>query len=374
MSNLENAVSTPTKEIDGKFFNSVIESLEVCVLPLGDKLEDNQDVINDSQLDKANDSEPNFSMPRPLHFIATFDRKNSLGLILSEANIEEDEDDENLERSRAVWKLATQGACQGEVFVRDIVKDGQADKMGIIEIGDRLVGFGEFPFSNNGFEGFLSMLNKVPERAKNIKIHFDRESQVLWNTEQSSTETNAIQVSSQGAWSAKGRRKANKDTFILQEIHDSKHSVLVAGIFDGHGGDAASKTALQILPSFLSTQLKTGELSQAVQSAWEMTCDTYKEGCSIYGECVADYDQREGILMAGTGSKDLVAGTTASIGALSMNGEDEDELIVLNCGDSRTLIVGEPRDKSLKSFVHFVTKDHSPKCKSEAERLKKGII
>ena len=59
MSNLENAVSTPTKEIDGKFFNSVIESLEVCVLPLGDKLEDNQDVINDSQLDKANDSEPN---------------------------------------------------------------------------------------------------------------------------------------------------------------------------------------------------------------------------------------------------------------------------------------------------------------------------
>ena len=119
--------------------------------------------------------------------------------------------------------------------------------------------------------------------------------------------------------------------------------------------------------------MKTGELSQAVQSAWEMTCDTYKEGCSIYGECVADYDQREGILMAGTGSKDLVAGTTASIGALSMNVDDKDELIVLNCGDSRTLIVREARDKLLKSFVHFVTKDHSPKCKSEAERLKKGI-
>lgn len=373
ITNLQDTTSTPSKEVDGKFFDSVIASLEVCVVPSSDDLENNEDVSIDSVPEKIGNFEPNFSKPRPLHFIASFERKNSLGLILSEVDTEDDEDDENLKSTRAAWKHATEGACQGEVFVRDIVKDGQADKLGIIEIGDRLVGVGEFPFSNNGFEGFLNMLNKVPERAKNIKIHFDRESKVLQNTEKCTSEINTVNVSSQGAWSSKGRRKANEDTVILQEINDGECSVLVAGVFDGHGGGAASKTALQVLPSFLSTQLKTGEVSQAIQSAWEMTCDTYKEGCSIYGECVADYDQREGILMAGTGSKDLVAGTTASIGALSINGENKDELIVLNCGDSRTLVVGEPRDKSSNSFIHFVTKDHSPKCQSEAERLKAGI-
>jgi len=159
----------------------------------------------------------------------------------------------------------------------------------------------------------------------------------------------------------------------LQEIHDKEmHSVLVAGVFDGHGGEAAAKTASQILPSLLSTQVsKFGNLSEALQSAWDSTCDAYQDGCSIHGECVAEYDPREGVLVAGTGSKDLISGTTAAVAVLSTDG-GANELTILNCGDSRTLVVGQPKDEAINTCLHFVTKDHSPSCKSERERLRIG--
>ena len=54
------------------------------------------------------------------------------------------------------------------------------------------------------------------------------------------------------------------------------------------------------------------------------------------GECVAEYDAQDGVLLASTGSEDLVAGTTASVATLK-----ENELTVLNCRDSRTLLVNK---------------------------------
>ena len=368
MTNLESETIVSREDIDGPYFDSVITTLELCSVPDDDEEMDYEVPINPPNLDKSK-----FVIPRPLHYIATFERGTSLGLILSEAETdEEDEDDENLKKTRQAWEIATQNAGEGEVFVRGIVEDGQAESMGIIEIGDRLVGVGEFPFFNSGFGGFLQMLDRVPTQAKNIKIHFDRQSKVLQSKLVTSSRTSNTSISSQGAWSTKGKRNQNEDTFILQEIHDDEmHSVLIAGIFDGHGGDAASKTACQILPSLLSTELKSENLPNALKSAWDTTCETYQDGCSIYGECVADYDPREGVLVAGTGAKDLIAGTTAAVAALSID-PATDELIVLNCGDSRTLIIGEPKDKSMKECVHFVTKDHSPRCKSEADRLRAG--
>ena len=70
------------------------------------------------------------TLSRPLHYVATFSRQKPLGLVLSEA----DEEDEPF------WKEATKNAELGEVFVKEIVPDGQADKLGIFEIGDQLQG------------------------------------------------------------------------------------------------------------------------------------------------------------------------------------------------------------------------------------------
>ena len=95
-----------------------------------------------------------------------------------------------------------------------------------------------------------------------------------------------------------------------------------------------------------------------MEAAWDATCTTYRNGCDT-AECIADYDELDGILNASTGSTTLVAGTTASVVAV-----EKSEMTVLNCGDSRTLLV------SSEGNVIFATQDHSPE--TEMERLQLG--
>ena len=163
-SNCDNKFSR--KEYDGAFFDSVIETFETCTIPDygGDENDDN--AVNSNQIDSS------FVKPRPLHYVLTFDRGLSLGLVLSEAFTDDSDNEESPEDNisdKEAWSKATEDAEEGEVFVREIVKDGQADEMGLVEVGDRLVAVGDFPFANNGFEGFLKMLEKVPGAAKTIK-------------------------------------------------------------------------------------------------------------------------------------------------------------------------------------------------------------
>lgn len=47
-------------------------------------------------------------------------------------------------------------------------------------------------------------------------------------------------------------------------------------------------------------------------------------------------------------------------------------MAVLNCGDSRTLLVGEVRDNRSESVVAFETRDHSPDDELEIQRLQRG--
>jgi hypothetical protein len=84
--------------------------------------------------------------------------------------------------------------------------------------------------------------------------------------------------------------------------------ILLAGVFDGHAGTAASKTCASILPPLFTTELmgSSKPIKEALEKAWETTCNTYRGGCDENGECIVDYDPREGILFADTGSKDLV--------------------------------------------------------------------
>jgi serine/threonine protein phosphatase PrpC len=151
----------------------------------------------------------------------------------------------------------------------------------------------------------------------------------------------------------------------LHEIHDTKdRSVLIAGIMDGHGGTAASTMVSEQLPNLLSNQLLVNRLSvpDAFKESWETVCNAYRQQCTNEDECIAEYDPVEGILMANTGSEDLVAGTTASVMVLD---EKTGKLTLLNCGDSRSLVV------TSQGKVKFATDDHTPQ--TEQQRLKVGL-
>lgn len=70
------------------------------------------------------------------------------------------------------------------------------------------------------------------------------------------------------------------------------------------------------------------------------------------------------------------AGTTATIAAISLNPTGTSELTVLNCGDSRTILVGElisqSKESADNSVVVFETRDHSPNKEVEIKRLVRG--
>jgi serine/threonine protein phosphatase PrpC/serine/threonine protein kinase len=320
---------------DGPFFESVLRAMDNCDLP-----------------------EVDFVAPRPLHFVASFRRGLSLGLVLTEPGEDVELEGDNLSK----WNEATGNANPGDVFVMDIVPGGQAEELGVFEIGDQLHAVGNLPVANGGFEKVVDMLQERPKSTKYVKLQFDRASVRQLSDAQVDTTTSApVRIVDEGAWSSLGRRKANEDFFVLHDINIDK-DVLLAGVFDGHGGKAAAQTASQLMPSLFTEELTKGALTsrQAIELAWQTTCDTYRNGCDEMGQCVADYDTIDGILLASTGSDDLVAGTTASVVALN-----ENELTVLNCGDSRTLLV------NTEGRIVFQTSDHSPE--TEVGRLQRGI-
>ena len=136
-------------------------------------------------------------------FCSNFRRHVPLGITLSE--IDEECTDPK-------WIEATKGAQLGDVFVQSIVPDSQADLMGILEVGDRVQGVGELPLAGKGFERVVQMLEQQPKGAKYVKLHFDRKPSRVASSEATSSDVHA-KVVEQGAWSTKGRRKAQEDTF-----------------------------------------------------------------------------------------------------------------------------------------------------------------
>jgi hypothetical protein len=82
-------------------------------------------------------------------------------------------------------------------------------------------------------------------RSSTVKIHFDRRvssSDTLQADESEPTnESDMLSVVAHGAWSSLGKRKTQEDGFILHEINTNYGTkVLLSGVFDGHGGNAAS--------------------------------------------------------------------------------------------------------------------------------------
>jgi protein phosphatase PTC1 len=157
---------------------------------------------------------------------------------------------------------------------------------------------------------------------------------------------------------------------VVVEVHDTKdRSILLAGIMDGHLGKAASSEVRENLPQYFSEELLRGvgngdkiPVESLLQGAWKQTCDAYGLACASEDDCVADYDPREGILMANTGSADTAAGTTTCVVALD---KKSSYLAVLNCGDSRGLVIDKEGELVFKTY------DHKPD--REIERFTQGI-
>ena len=150
--------------------------------------------------------------PYPLHYIATFSRSKSLGLILSEVDPDGKYEDELGEEDDKIWKGSTSNAQPGEVYIRGVVEGSQADMMDIFEVGDRVMGVGEFPFFAEGFDTVVEMLQRQPKYAKCVTLHFDRQSRGRLHAYETAPPRSA-KVVGQGAWSACGRRKYQEDRF-----------------------------------------------------------------------------------------------------------------------------------------------------------------
>jgi serine/threonine protein phosphatase PrpC len=189
-----------------------------------------------------------------------------------------------------------------------------------------------------------------------------------------------LEIIDQGAWVSKGKRSTQEDAYVLQEIHvddgtdkddNNSYSYVLAGVFDGHLGSAASMFVQnEISQSFRNELLLTKrtrsnnnnnepfEIGNIIRNAWDNVCTTYREQCQqIVNDdgstsCAAEYDPVNGILLASTGSKDAIAGTTA---VMFIVDKVQRTITTFNCGDSRGLLID-----SITGSILFQTTDHTP--------------
>jgi hypothetical protein len=119
------------RDVDGSYLMEVLESLDLCIIPPS----------------------------RPLHFVATFDRNEPLGLLLAESDTDSSKIENIVDAER--WTQIKEDAISGEVYVQGIIHDGQAESMGIFEVGDRLQGVGELPLAEGGFQRAINMVGGI---------------------------------------------------------------------------------------------------------------------------------------------------------------------------------------------------------------------
>jgi len=171
------------------YFESVIEAFESCSFDLTG------------------------NMPRPLAFLASFEKGKPVGLLLAEAS--EVENDGSMSTDEwDKWQRGTEMALPGEVFVRGWEHGSQAEQLGIFEVGDRLRGVGELPFVDQGFDQAVNLISRQP-KSGSLTLHFDRIStpKSQPKSDQVTESSNSYTVTGQGAWKSGGRRGAQEDAF-----------------------------------------------------------------------------------------------------------------------------------------------------------------
>jgi serine/threonine protein kinase len=144
--------------VDGAYLQEVLQSMDICIISEDDTTTSDFSTRStvsavssttpptiSTRATLTTDTEELVLSSRPLQYVATFRRKESLGLLLAEAFDEENKvsaailEEMTNESHRAYWQhVIVPHARPREVYIYGIVPSGQADEMGIFEVGVRV--------------------------------------------------------------------------------------------------------------------------------------------------------------------------------------------------------------------------------------------
>eukprot|EP01023_Acetabularia_acetabulum_P000438 TRINITY_DN10173_c0_g1_i3.p1 TRINITY_DN10173_c0_g1~~TRINITY_DN10173_c0_g1_i3.p1 ORF type:complete len:334 (+),score=80.27 TRINITY_DN10173_c0_g1_i3:349-1350(+) len=165
--------------------------------------------------------------------------------------------------------------------------------------------------------------------------------------------TSSPAIKDSGAYTVLGKtRKQNEDRYTIEVSEDQKvgNPYAFVGVFDGHGGYAASQWLEENLLDYIAKEWQDGKLPEACLSKGFLRADKYlltPGGFMGMGE--------RGI----GGSK---CGSTAAIFLLFKETDGSTKLLTGNCGDARILLISS-------SGVEQLSEDHVPDSEAERERI-----
>jgi serine/threonine protein phosphatase PrpC len=272
------------------------------------------------------------------------------------------------------------GGSSGGVVVDGILPGASAAACDQIRAGDRLVAVDGKAVRDAPFEDVMALLSA--RRRSAVALDFERrcdadECDVSGTVLDGADAPADMTVSGEAAAGGNGRmwvldagvsedlgaRRVQEDTHVLTSFTTSPavgppSRCVLAAVFDGHRGGAASAHAAEHLPGAVRSALARGEPSP-LAAAWRAVCDSYA-------------------------ARMLQDGCTATAALLTDDGRCE----IVNVGDSRTVVVAEdgrgdgqePSDRasdccapdSIVPSVAFATRDHSPDDLRESERIAAG--
>ncbi|KAI8999774.1 phosphatase 2C-like domain-containing protein [Gaertneriomyces semiglobifer] len=149
-----------------------------------------------------------------------------------------------------------------------------------------------------------------------------------------------------GVARAQGSRPYQEDQFTTIDHVFSQSGFALYGVFDGHGGAAASKHAANTLPNLIlnSEAFKRGDYATALREA-------FLEEDKLLWETFKEEGRKKG-------------GSTATV-ALVVNGQD---MYVANVGDSNAMVARKlDGGKNYKAIM--MTKEHKVDDTKESQRL-----
>lgn len=141
-------------------------------------------------------------------------------------------------------------------------------------------------------------------------------------------------------FSVQGTRLTQEDRMILLKLPGN---VVVAGVFDGHGGDGASQVLKELVPSVLVKyldDLEPGKSEETRNRAWKTL-----------------FDELEELLQA-----DERVGTSGSTAVIAVVFRDEKFLTIAHCGDSLASLVikntiEEETEREKSNMVDFIQRE-----------------
>jgi len=287
---------------------------------------------------------------------------------------------------RSLGLVLEEDAMTSEVKVIEVAEGGQAERLAQVKVGDVLREVGGMQVVG-GYDEAVNLIATQPSSIISLTFVRTREGGVVGSAAAaaaaggrgSSGGSGMSDIGGLGRFrsknlligstTSKGRRKHNEDRIIRKMFKAGKLSenkVLVGGVFDGHGGTAASEYCEEaFVKKFIEAREEPGgfdaNVGGSLLKAWEGAVEDYLDSCRVDEQnCSAEYDSVFGIVKGFLTSSSIPSGTTACVSIL-----EGKRCYFLNCGDSRAVLCGE------NGRVKESTVDHRPDEYAELQRLRK---